>query len=159
MTVFRTSPYSFDWGSSIYAKVIATNLYGDSLESLEGNGAIITVTPDKPINLAEDYSQRTKSTIGLTWEQAPFTGGAVIEDYRISIAEQGGAFSELATGLADPAYLATGLTFGTTYEFKVESRNSYSYSPYSDTLTLLCAFKPDPPLVITTTNTNNLVTV
>jgi hypothetical protein len=24
---------------------------------------------------------------------------------------------------------------------------------------LLCAFKPDPPLVITTTNTNNLVTV
>lgn len=159
MTVFRNSPYSFEWGSSIFAKVIATNLYGDSLESLEGNGAIITVTPDKPINLAEDYSQRTKSTIGLTWEQAPFIGGAVIEDFRISIAEQGGAFSELATGLVDPAYLATGLTFGTTYEFKVESRNSYSYSPYSDTITLLCAFKPDPPLVITTTNTNNLVTV
>lgn len=45
------------------------------------------------------------------------------------------------------------------YEFKVESRNSYSYSPYSDTLTLLCAFKPDPPLVVTTENTNELVTI
>jgi hypothetical protein len=55
--------------------------------------------------------------------------------------------------------LATGLTFGTTYQFKVESRNSYSYSPYSDTITMLCAFKPDPPLVVTTTNTNDLVTV
>jgi hypothetical protein len=65
----------------------------------------------------------------------------------------------LASGLADPNYLAIGLTFGVTYEFKVESRNSYSFSPYSDTITLLCAFKPDPPLVITTTNNNDLVTV
>jgi hypothetical protein len=130
VTVFRSTPYDLPWGSSIYAKVIATNLYGDSLESLEGNGAVITTTPDAPINLVENYSQRTKSTIGLTWEQAPFNGGAIIEDYRISIAEQGGTFSELATGLTSPEYLATGLTFGTTYQFKVESRNSYSYSAY-----------------------------
>lgn len=65
----------------------------------------------------------------------------------------------LASGLTSPEYLATDLTFGVTYEFKVESRNSYSYSPYSATLALLCAFKPDPPLTITTTNTNELVTV
>lgn len=55
--------------------------------------------------------------------------------------------------------MATDLTFGVIYEFKIESRNSYSYSTYSDTITLLCAFKPDPPLVITTTNTNELVTI
>jgi len=159
VTVFKAAPYSLDWGVGVYAKVIATNLYGDSVESLEGNGAIITTTPDKPINLAENYSQRTKSTIGMTWEAASFTGGAVIIDYRISIAEQGGSFSVLASGLTSPEYLATDLTFGTTYEFKVESRNSYSFSPYSDTLTLLCAFKPDPPLTITTSNTLNTVTV
>lgn len=46
-------------------------------------------TPDVPINLVEDYSQRTKSTLGLVWEEAPFNGGAVIIDYRVSIAEQG----------------------------------------------------------------------
>jgi len=51
------------------------------------------------------------------------------------------------------------LTAGVTYEFKVESRNSYSYSAYSDVLTLLCAFKPDPPLIVTTTNTNDQVAV
>jgi hypothetical protein len=42
------------WGSSIFAKVIAVNLYGDSLISLEGNGAIITTNPDAPINLLEN---------------------------------------------------------------------------------------------------------
>lgn len=53
--------------------------------------------------------------------------------------------------------MATGLNFGTTYEFKVESRNSYSYSPYSSTLSLYCGFKPEPPLTITTTNSNDVV--
>jgi hypothetical protein len=86
VTVFRTAPFSFDWGSSIFAKVIATNIYGDSIESEEGNGAVITTTPNAPINLVEVYAQRTKSTLGFAWEAAPFIGGAVIEDYRINIA-------------------------------------------------------------------------
>jgi hypothetical protein len=61
--------------------------------------------------------------------------------------------------LTDPNYLATSLTFGVTYEFKVESRNSYSYSPFSETITLLCAFKPDPPTTITTTNQLDYVVI
>ena len=65
----------------------------------------------------------------------------------------------LASGVTDTAYLATGLTFGVTYEFKIESRNSYGYSGYSETTTLLCAFKPDPPLTLFTANTNELVTI
>jgi hypothetical protein len=36
--------------------VIAKNIYGNSVESDEGNGAIIVTTPDAPINLVEDYS-------------------------------------------------------------------------------------------------------
>jgi hypothetical protein len=63
----RTTPYSLQWGDSVYAKVLATNIYGNSLVSDEGNGAIITTTPDRPLNLAEDTLQRTKSTLGLTW--------------------------------------------------------------------------------------------
>lgn len=159
VSIFRSAPYSLEWGSSIYVKVIATNIYGDSIESVEGNGAIITTTPNAPINLEEVYAQRTKSTLGLSWEADPFIGGAVIEDFRVNIAVVGEAFTVLVSGLTSPEYLVTGLTFGVTYEFKVESRNSYSYSPYSETITLLCAFKPDPPLVITTTNTANTVTV
>ena len=89
VATLRASPYSLEWGASIYAKVIATNSYGDSSESDEGNGAVITTSPDAPINLAEVAVDRTKSTLGLSWDAAAFTGGDVIIDYRISIAEQG----------------------------------------------------------------------
>jgi len=46
-----------------------------------------------------------------------------------------------------------------TYSFKVESRNSYGYSAYSDSITLLCAFKPDAPITIVTTNTADKVMI
>ncbi len=128
VTSLRSPPYSLEWGASVYAKVFATNIYGNSLVSDEGNGAIITTTPDRPINLAEDTVQRTKSTLGLTWSQALFTGGAVIIDYRINIAQVGGVFSVLTSNINSPSYTALGLTAGIIYQFTIESRNSYGYS-------------------------------
>jgi hypothetical protein len=86
VTALRASPFSLAWGSSVYSKVVAKNIYGSSLESSAGNGAVITTTPDSPINLAEDTSLRTKSTLGLLWTKADFNGGAEIIDYRVSIA-------------------------------------------------------------------------
>jgi hypothetical protein len=159
VTVFRTAPFSFDWGTDIYANVFATNFYGDSTVSADGNGAMITTNPDAPINLIESYATRDPTTIGLVWSHATFTGGDVIIDYRINIAVQGGSFSILASGLTTPAYTAVGLTSGVIYEFKVESRNSYDYSAYSDVLTLLVAFKPDAPSAPTTTIVTNQVLV
>jgi hypothetical protein len=41
-------PYHHAWGASIYARVIATNIVGNSLVSAEGNGAIILTKPDAP---------------------------------------------------------------------------------------------------------------
>jgi hypothetical protein len=41
VSTLQAHPYSFDWGAEIYAKVVATNDYGDSIESELGNGAII----------------------------------------------------------------------------------------------------------------------
>jgi len=70
VTTLIAAPYSLAWGASVYAKVIATNIYGDSVESVEGNGAVITTNPDAPINLAEVQASKTKSTIGLSWEAA-----------------------------------------------------------------------------------------
>ena len=87
VTTLRAAPYNLDWGTSVFAKVIASNIYGNSLASLEGNGAVITTTPDAPTALVEVYEQRTKSTLGLSWVAPVFTGGAVIEDYRVNIAE------------------------------------------------------------------------
>jgi hypothetical protein len=81
VTALRTTPYSLEWGSSVFVKVIATNAYGNSVESTAGNGAIITTTPDVPTDLIEDSALRTKSTLGLTWTPPVFTGGDVIIDY------------------------------------------------------------------------------
>lgn len=56
-TVFKAEPFNLDWGSSIYAKVSATNIMGESQTSSSGNGAVITRIPDPPINLMSDAAQ------------------------------------------------------------------------------------------------------
>ena len=75
------------------------------------------------------------------------------------MAIQGETFSTVASGVTETAYLAEDLSFGNTYEFKIESRNANGFSAYSDTLALLCAYKPDPPLSLSTANSADLVTV
>jgi hypothetical protein len=69
------TPFNIEWGSSIYAKVIATNQYGDSEISDVGNGAIIITYPDAPLNLREDRSIRDSSTLGLLWDEGESNGG------------------------------------------------------------------------------------
>jgi hypothetical protein len=51
------------------------------------------------------------------------------------------------------------LTAGVTYQFKIESRNSYGYSPYSNSITLLCAYVPDPPASVSTQNSADKVII
>ena len=51
-------PFGFDWGSHIYAKLVATSIYGDSETSEIGNDAIIMTVPDAPTNLEEVVEMR-----------------------------------------------------------------------------------------------------
>lgn len=53
----------------------------------------------------------------------------------------------------------TGLMAGKTYQFYVESRNSYGYSAASSIITLLCAFVPDSPSIVATANVNDKVSL
>ena len=155
----KAAPFSLDWGTNVHATVKAINIYGSSTQSAAGNGAIITTTPGSPTNLVEVVAQRTKSTLGLSWTEPVFIGGAAIVDYRVNIAEQGKSYTVAATGVTSTSYTVTGLTAGKTYAFKVEARNSYSYSASSSPITLLCAFVPDSPTTITTANLNDKVSV
>jgi hypothetical protein len=66
--------------------LIAINIYGNSIVSLNGNGAIITTKPDAPSSLVENTLLRTPTTLGITWTAPSFIGGATIIDYRINIA-------------------------------------------------------------------------
>ena len=54
----RGAVYTLGWGSSVSAKVVAFNSYGDSLGSAVGNGAVIVTVPDAPILLAESVASR-----------------------------------------------------------------------------------------------------
>jgi hypothetical protein len=51
ISTLRGPPFNLPWGSSIFAKVYATNLYGNSQVSDEGNGATILTVPDAPLQL------------------------------------------------------------------------------------------------------------
>jgi hypothetical protein len=81
VSTLKNSPFSLEWGSSIFAKVVAINDYGRSLESPEGNGAVIITYADKPTNLAETVSARTATTITFTWVAGLLNGGSTVIDY------------------------------------------------------------------------------
>lgn len=157
--ILNESPYNLAWGSSVYAKITATNVKGTSTESNAGNGAIILTKPDPPINLLEDTSQRTSTQLAITWDEGAAAGGTPVLDYRIYISPNGAAYTLLVDGLTDTNYVATGLTAGVIYSFKVQARNAYVYSDDSEVLALLCATMPLAPLAPTTTTIDNYVRV
>lgn len=87
------APYYLTWGSSIYAKVIAKNIIGNSVESLAGNGAIILTYPDVPINLANVPSVTKSSQIGILWNEGTHNGGSSVIDYTITFGESIGSYT------------------------------------------------------------------
>lgn len=97
----RSEPFNLPWGAHVYAKLIAYNAYGDSALSPEGNGAVILTTPEAPINLVEDYEDRTATTLGFSWENGASDGGSTVLDYTISVSENEGAYTVLASNVMD----------------------------------------------------------
>lgn len=95
--MLESIPYSLSLGEDIFAKVLATNIKGDSIESDVGTGATIITTPSIPLSLLEDTSLRTDTSLGLTWTTSSSDGYSPILDYRINIAADGGSFSVLET--------------------------------------------------------------
>lgn len=64
-SVLRAAPFNLEWGSYVFAKIMATNELGDSRDSDPGSGAFLVSSPDAPIDLKENFSFRTASTLGL----------------------------------------------------------------------------------------------
>jgi hypothetical protein len=69
LSKLTAAPFSLLKGYSINIRVIATNPYGDSLTSDSGNGAVIVLVPDAPINLANDVSITRDNVLGITWTE------------------------------------------------------------------------------------------
>jgi hypothetical protein len=79
-----TTPYSLTKGVSVFAVVIAYNLYGDSIESLPGNGAKIVLVPDAPLSLANNPAITNAYQIGLVWLEGLSNGGDPVAYYTVS---------------------------------------------------------------------------
>ena len=56
----------------------------------------------------------------------------------------------LASGVSNSNYIASGLTSGLYYAFKVEARNSVGYSPSTAPISIICAIVATSPLTPTT---------
>jgi hypothetical protein len=118
-TIFTQDPFYLEWGSSIYTKVYATNVKGDSVLSLAGNGAEILRVPDVPTDLVDILSITAADQIGFSWQDGSNDGGTAVIDYLVAYAGTDGVYSTLEVGVIANQHAATGLTAGTTYSFKV----------------------------------------
>jgi hypothetical protein len=133
------APYHLPYGSSVYAKVMAINIIGNSLISDEGNGAIILTIPDAPTDLANVPATTSSSQIGLTWNEGTENGGSIVIDYTITYGEDTGSYNNIIAGITGTSYTVIGLTAGVTYKFKVQARNEFGLSDYSSEALILAA--------------------
>ena len=76
-------PYNLVLHESIDVKVISENLYGDSPLSASGNGATMQLVPDAPINLTNDPTVTSDTTVRFTWAEGPSNGGSPVIDFDV----------------------------------------------------------------------------
>lgn len=121
------------------------NSFGFSTTFSNTVSILAAKTPDAPKNLANNVLQTGSGVIGITWNEGDYNGGSTILDYRVSYHIEGAAYSVLAPAVTSTFYTAISLTPGALYTFKVESRNSVSYSSSSLELSVRAAAKPSTP--------------
>ena len=84
ISVLRAAPFNLAWGTSVYAKVQASNAEGNSIQSLAGNGAVIITYPDAPLYPTINSALATATSIELKWNSGISNGGTAVIDYRVS---------------------------------------------------------------------------
>lgn len=111
------------------------------------------------IDLSNDASVTMGDRIGLVWSDSTFVSGSNILDYKIEYDEAQDVFVTLETGITSQSYTVNQLVAGTTYQFKVYSRNAAGYSLESNTVAILAAQIPDTPAAPTTTINGDYVDI
>lgn len=64
---FVSTLYGLQWGTEVYAKVVAYNIYGDSVDSDISNPTILMTNPDAPVLLTENTSLRSFFDLAFAW--------------------------------------------------------------------------------------------
>lgn len=82
VTVLEGVDYNMVDGTSVFARVIARNILGDSIASDIQNGAVIPKPPDAP--LSATCAVRTIDSIQVSWSNGASDGGAPVTGYTVS---------------------------------------------------------------------------
>jgi len=90
---------------------------GDSEFSEGGNGSVILVEPDAPVNLVNVLAISNAYQVGLSWQKGANDGGTPVISYTVSYdrGNDGASFVEVQSGILETEYTVTGLTAGLTY--------------------------------------------
>lgn len=119
-------------GKTYYYRVSAYNAEGDSPESDEVYAVTILGAPGGLTASAVSYTQ-----INLSWTD---NSGAESSFIISRAAVTGGPYTEIGTvGAGVTTYSDTGLTFGTTYYYRVQAVNDETASAYSNEASATCA--------------------
>jgi hypothetical protein len=68
-------------------------------------------------------------------------------------------WADIATGVEEQAFTATGLMAGLTYKFRIYARNAVGYGDPSSAVSILTAVRPTAPAAPTTTVVANDVLI
>lgn len=104
LLILQAAPYYWIRGDSIFAKVSASNVWGESALSAAGNGAIVVTVPSPPVNLVNIPSVTSDTKIALSWSDGPLSGGTPILDYRVYFDRASNSWITLASGLTSKSY-------------------------------------------------------
>lgn len=149
LETLKASPFDLVKDESVWIRIVSQNFYGDSIYSDAGNGAVIQLVPDAPINLANDPLTTDDTIIRFTWDEGLSNGGTPVIDFDIYY-NQGSSVSQwtiLAEDVVDTFYQTTiPLTAGEIYSFKLTARNAVGVGLESDSVSILAAKIPDSPI-------------
>ena len=92
----REEPFNLGDLETIYTRVIAFNVIGDSLTSPIGslNMPIAPIAPDPPINFVRNEESTTKTQVAFSWSAPASDGGSPIIDYSVFMDDDDDDFYE-----------------------------------------------------------------
>jgi len=100
--------------------------------------------PDAPINLIDRPWITNAFVIGIQWSDGPETGGSPVIDYRVWYDQGVGSMTVLEFHVAEKVYeTLIPLTPGVVYTFKVQARNDFGFSDFSEDVQIKAAQRPD----------------
>jgi hypothetical protein len=82
LETLRAAPFNLVKDQSVFVKIVSTNVYGDSVQSAEFNGAVIQLVPDAPLSFSNVVVITDANQVGLIWAEGD-NGGTPVIDWRV----------------------------------------------------------------------------